>query len=616
MSKSIYLRLITSLVLAAFVYACPKPPKPPEDPIELTSTELGQAYKKERIREKHKDKNLVELMTLIEIESGNPVADDALLLIARARMEAGDEDRAKVVIIKLLTDYPSSNSIDDAKLLLGRILFNAGKYNESAELLESLPKAVRSETKTALLLASAYLNAGKPIDAIDAYMSVRDELSEDRRGAKDKVIREAIAPLDRKPLRKIVRKFKGTFAEAEALAALGQLALEEGDAADAQMYAAKLLTKFPDDPAVRKAKSIMAAVKSLTKVNARAIGLLLPLSGSRARAGRKALHGAMLASNFLRPGPSALKMGFKLVIRDTKADPEVAARMAEELIIQEKVIAIIGPLYSRPAFAAAKVADDFKVPLIALSPTDNITSVGDTIFRNCITQQEQARILSWYAVKGLGKKNFAIMYPNNSFGKSYKRLFTKGIQKNGGAIVLAIPYNPKQTDFKKEIREIARIKRKIDAIFIPDGYRNVALIAPQLRFHNIFRMQLLGTREWNNPKLMQNISAKDVEGAIFVDGFWGDSYDLSVMRFVSEFKDTFGTRPGIIEAQTYEAVRVVLDLVDINDLQSRDELTTALRNLENYLGIYGYINMRDDRSFKKALFLLTIKDRRVIEIGK
>ena len=57
-----------------------------------------------------------------------------------------------------------------------------------------------------------------------------------------------------------------------------------------------------------------------------------------------------------------------------------------------------------------------------------------------------------------------------------------------------------------------------EAIFIPDVYSQVGLIAPQLAYYDVTGIKLLGTNLWNSPKLVE-MAAPYLQGSIFVDGF-------------------------------------------------------------------------------------------------
>jgi len=95
-----------------------------------------------------------------------------------------------------------------------------------------------------------------------------------------------------------------------------------------------------------------------------------------------------------------------------------------------------------------------------------------------------------------------------------------------------------------------------DAIFIPDSFQRVAMIAPQLAFHDVLGVQLLGTSAWQSPKLVE--MAKDyIQGALFCSGFVGDSEEPGVRVFVEEYRENFDADPGMLAAYGYDTIRLL-----------------------------------------------------------
>ncbi|MBI3753153.1 MAG: penicillin-binding protein activator [Deltaproteobacteria bacterium] len=371
------------------------------------------------------------------------------------------------------------------------------------------------------------------------------------------------------------------------------------------------------------------------------IGVILPLSGKYAAFGEQALKGILLAAGIFETAQDNKNPTPEIIIRDTRDDPVATAKAVEELAFpppsppfskggEGGVAGIIGPLLSITAMDAAKKAQELKVPVITLSQKDGLTSAGDYIFRNFLLPSEQAKAAAAYAINKLNYKKFAILYPNNPYGIELANLFKEEIKKDKGEIVAEGQYKEGQTYFGKEITQLFKIKetekkegrRKIkifepavtaDALYIPDYFDTVGLIAPYLAYYNIKDVKLLGVSGWNSPRLIE-LGGKYVEGAVFVDGFFAGSKRAMTAQFVNNFKNIYAAEPGIIEAQAYDATKIIIDAI-IRGNGKKEEIRAALAHVKDFPGATGDITFDSNREAVKNLFMLEVKNGKIVEIN-
>jgi ABC-type branched-subunit amino acid transport system substrate-binding protein len=372
------------------------------------------------------------------------------------------------------------------------------------------------------------------------------------------------------------------------------------------------------------------------------IGVALPLSGRYAHFGEQALKGILLAADiFEAKGQGSGARGqdenkginVELVVKDTRDDPIASTKAVEELASSENVVGIIGPLLSITATDSARKAQELKVPTITLSQKEGLTDVGQYIFRNSLLPSEQAKAVAYYAINKLNYKKFAILYPNSPYGTELADLFKEEVRKNNGEIAAEEHYKEGQTYFGKEIVRLFKIKetekkegRKktklfettvtVDALYIPDYFDTIGLIAPHFAYYNIKDVKLLGSNGWNSPKLIA-MAGKYVEGSVFTDGFFAGSRREATSQFVNNFRNLYGAEPGIIEAQAYDAVKMMIEAVKKSQKpevgSQRDEVLDNLAHLKDFPGATGNITFDSNREAVKALFILEIKNGKIVE---
>jgi branched-chain amino acid transport system substrate-binding protein len=152
-----------------------------------------------------------------------------------------------------------------------------------------------------------------------------------------------------------------------------------------------------------------------------------------------------------------------------------------------------------------------------------------------------------------------------------------------------------------------------DAIFIPDRYSQVGLIAPQLAYHDVTGVKLLGTNLWNSEKLVE-MAAPYLQDAVFVDGFFPGSGLPLTSQFVQSYEETFGGKPGYPEAQAYDTVRLLVEALRQPGVTSRPMLRDALLGIHSLSGVAGIASVGPDGEVSKPPFLITIYRRRMEEI--
>jgi branched-chain amino acid transport system substrate-binding protein len=143
-----------------------------------------------------------------------------------------------------------------------------------------------------------------------------------------------------------------------------------------------------------------------------------------------------------------------LLIKDTGSNAEQAAG-AVDALAQAGVTAIIGPIGG--AEAAARRAQENRIPIITLTQKSDIVDIGDFVFRNFLTPGLQARALAEHAVAVMGLRRIAVLYPDEPYGRRFMLLFWKELVQFGGRITGIESYSADQTDFATPIKKLGRV---------------------------------------------------------------------------------------------------------------------------------------------------------------
>jgi len=360
-----------------------------------------------------------------------------------------------------------------------------------------------------------------------------------------------------------------------------------------------------------------------------AIGCVLPLSGRYAVAGNKALDAIVLASGLFDP---IVKTPIKLIIEDSQSQPETARAAVAKLALQDGVICILGPLGADESLDAAREAQRLKVPIITLTQREGITDTGNYVFRSYLTNRVEIVSLVKYAIQEMALSRFAVLYPDDDYGREMEKLFREEVLRRKGEILKVIPYQTTETDFADEIKSISDLKQSspavkggespededrpdmgFDALFIPDSPARISMIVPQLAFHNVRGVKLLGTSTWDTPDILK-AGSDLLEDAIFVDAFSPNSYYPEVNDFTDIYYTNYSREPGAAEALAYDAAGIIVKIIREDGIKTRDQFRENLLNVRNYRGVTGKTSFSGGRDARKDVFVLTIKDGHIIQI--
>jgi ABC-type branched-subunit amino acid transport system substrate-binding protein len=191
---------------------------------------------------------------------------------------------------------------------------------------------------------------------------------------------------------------------------------------------------------------------------------------------------------------------------------------------------------------------------------ENEASGGPYIIKYYYPIEEQSRVLSGYAARGLGVKRFAVLYPRTALGSRMKELFVSDVAESGGKLVYEGSYDPDSRDISGEIGWIRSLAP--EAVFIPDGAANSAELILRLKREGKLRDVLfLGPSTWNSP-LFLNLIGGEIDGfvyrAVFTDVFYYGDGEWGAFSQLTE--DRYREKPDIFGYQVYRALKLLLAL--------------------------------------------------------
>lgn len=388
-------------------------------------------------------------------------------------------------------------------------------------------------------------------------------------------------------------------------------------------------------------------------VDPKRIGVLLPLSGKFAKIGYKALQGIELATKIFKPEKDLASLSqepspLSLVVMDDQGDIDRALNALDELFYKHHVIGVIGPIVSKLAEPIARRAQELGLPLLAL--TQKESAAGDYIFNTALTPAMQIREIVKYALGKGHVKNFAILAPSTKFGEEYTKAFWDEISPNKGFVRGYETYPTDETDFRAYVDRLVGLKQTdarsfevaqlralkeatpvkvrskkfermfmlkpvidFEAVFIPDEPKILGQILPTFAYRDVEHILFLGINTWNSQELIARAGAF-VEGAVFVDGFFLESKNPASKKFIEDYRRTFGSEPGLIDALAYDAGNIIGTILANDQANTRPKLKDRITAIKDFPGVTGKISF-DSGRLTKQLNVLTVKNGKIVEVA-
>ena len=205
------------------------------------------------------------------------------------------------------------------------------------------------------------------------------------------------------------------------------------------------------------------------------VGVIAAFSGPFADYGKQMEGGikAWMAKN----GDTVAGKKIQIIYKDTTGpSPEIAKRLAQELVVRDKVDFLAGFGLTPEALAVAPIAQQAKKPMIIMNAaTSVITTKSDYIVRFSMTLPQISAPMGDWAVKN-NIRTVATVVADYGPGIDAEKAFSERLAKNGGKVVEAIRVPLRNPEFAPYIQRIKDAKPDAVFVFVPAGEQSIAFM--------------------------------------------------------------------------------------------------------------------------------------------
>ena len=605
-------------------------------------------------QQSHMAQAMAQFQNIVKLYSNTTSADNAMLRIAQIYKREKNLDLAQSTLKKMLASYPDSDVRYQAFRELTAISIQNGKFEDALTYMVDIDLKKLSPKEASSINAAAQMCIQRvKRDDLTLLWAINYTDVNTSPEIQGKILDQVNNITDKTLLERIITKRKTAFPALEASMQRYKLAKQSSES-DSKKWALYIVEYFPTSSQAQELRADINEPIPFKVVNGQFnIGVILPLTGDQQAYGTQVLNGIKTAVEVVKQ--SAPSMNINLIIQDIgQGGDDVAKQTLQKMLTENQIIAAIGPLSAKDTANIADLAQTNNLPVISLSPAENVTGYGSTIFRNSITKNEQATAIAQFLVKTMGIHRSAILYPNNTYGKEFMELFWHEFEKQGGEIRGAQEYDRDSSDYEAPIKKLVGLWHKelrkseicsksqtdewnqmkkaggtlpkcfpieelppitdFEAVFVPDSYDKARQILPTLLYYDVRGVQIVGTNLWNSPELLSGSIGNEMEGSIFLDGFLKSSTNPQVTAFMQKFYALYNAEPGILEGQGYDSAMAIFHAIARKGPSSREAMTKQLYKLSDFKGVTGLVQFNDHRDAVRNLATLTVNQNKIVEI--
>ncbi len=333
------------------------------------------------------------------------------------------------------------------------------------------------------------------------------------------------------------------------------------------------------------------------------LGGIGPMTGDAAMYGNSTYNGANLAVEEINAAGGINGKKIVLKVMDDKNDV-VEASNAFNKLKEEGMVALIGAVTSKPSDAVAQITEG--LPMITPTGTAvSITEHGENVFRAPFIDSYNGQIMAQFAKDELKAQKVAVIRNTASdYSDGVATAFVEKAKELGLEVVADESYKDADTDFKAQLTKIQAAKP--DALFMPDYYQKISLLAPQAREVGI-TCKLIGVDGWDGViKSMSADKLSSVEGSYFANTFALDDPDEKVQTFIKKYNEKYKENPQSFSAMGYDSVYLMAEAIKKAGSTDPKAVVDALKNIQ-YSGVTGSFKFDDKRNPIKSVFMTTIE---------
>ena len=328
-------------------------------------------------------------------------------------------------------------------------------------------------------------------------------------------------------------------------------------------------------------------VLGLTAVGAQAqetikIGVIAAFSGPFADYGKQMEGG--IKAYMKQHGDTVAGKKIELIMKDTTGpSPEIAKRLAQELVVRDKVDILAGFGLTPEALAVAPIAEQAKKPMIVMNAaTSIITTKSNYIARVSMTLPQISGPMATWAVKN-NIKRVVTLVADYGPGIDAETAFKTNLLGGGGQVIESIRVPLRNPEFAPFVQRIKDAKPEAVFVFVPAGEQGVAFMK-SYRERGLAEagIRVIATGDLTDDHVLPAMG--DATLGVITSFHYSAAHNSPENKaFLKSFADANpgGGRPNFMAVAAYDGMHAIYDVArKLNGKLDGDKTMAALKGMK------------------------------------
>lgn len=308
------------------------------------------------------------------------------------------------------------------------------------------------------------------------------------------------------------------------------------------------------------------------------IGLIVPLTGGQASTGKQLANAVQLYMS--EHGNTVAGRKIEVIVRDDGAVPDNTRRIAQELIVNDKVGIIAGFGITPAALAASALATQARIPeIVMLAGASVVTERSPYIVRTSFTLAQSSVIIGDWAAKN-GIRKVATLTTDYAPGNDALEFFKARFLAGGGEIIEEVKVPLVNPDFAPFLQRIKDAKPDALYVFVPGGQGGNFMKQFAERGLDKSGIKVIGPGDVMDDDLLNNMGDAAL-GAVTAHMYSAAHNSPKNKSFVAAYRKMFGSRPGFVAVGGYDGIHLIYQALEkTNGNSDGDALVNAMKGLK------------------------------------
>ena len=304
------------------------------------------------------------------------------------------------------------------------------------------------------------------------------------------------------------------------------------------------------------------------------IGLIVPLTGGQASTGKQLDNAVKLYMQ--QHGDTVAGRKIEVIVRDDGAIPDNTQRIAQELIVNDKVQIIAGFGITPAALAAAPLATQAKIPeIVMLAGASVVTERSPYIVRTSFTLAQSAVIIGDWAAKN-GIRKVATLTSDYAPGNDALQFFKARFTAAGGEIVEEVKVPLMNPDFAPFLQRMKDARPDAMFVFVPGGNFMKQFSERGLDKSGI---RIIGPGDVMDDDLLNDMGDAAL-GTVTAHMYSAAHPSAMNKQFVTAYRKAFNSRPGFVAVGGYDGIHLAYEaLKKTGGKADGDSLIAAMKGM-------------------------------------